>query len=143
MVDVKNAGAAFGCSSVSLPSDRLGRYLHLVLFENSQDLFGPNFPELADLDDACLALFRDTLGGCRELDDEHFQAIEDLQRRSEEHTSELQSLMRISYAVFCLKNKNSLSVTHILTIAFYQHKQLLHIHIRVAKTHHTRQKHPL
>src|SRR3546814_6631519 len=26
--------------------------------------------------------------------------------RSEEHTSELQSLMRISYAVFCLKNKN-------------------------------------
>src|SRR3546814_1409152 len=28
------------------------------------------------------------------------------QDRSEEHTSELQSLMRISYAVFCLKNKN-------------------------------------
>src|SRR3546814_9191368 len=27
------------------------------------------------------------------------------QRRSEEHTSELQSLMRISYAVFCLKKK--------------------------------------
>src|SRR3546814_1514121 len=29
----------------------------------------------------------------------------DTMRRSEEHTSELQSLMRISYAVFCLKNK--------------------------------------
>src|SRR3546814_3628015 len=28
--------------------------------------------------------------------------------RSEEHTSELQSLMRISYAVFCLKNKHQL-----------------------------------
>src|SRR3546814_1331604 len=28
------------------------------------------------------------------------------QYRSEEHTSELQSLMRTSYAVFCLKNKN-------------------------------------
>src|SRR3546814_5501374 len=28
------------------------------------------------------------------------------QMRSEEHTSELQSLMRISYAVFCLKKKN-------------------------------------
>src|SRR3546814_10631551 len=28
--------------------------------------------------------------------------------RSEEHTSELQSLMRISYAVFCLKNKNNI-----------------------------------
>src|SRR3546814_7115747 len=31
--------------------------------------------------------------------------------RSEEHTSELQSLMRISYAVFCLKNKNN-DTTH-------------------------------
>src|SRR3546814_8778277 len=31
---------------------------------------------------------------------------EDLAQRSEEHTSELQSLMRISYAVFCLKKKN-------------------------------------
>src|SRR3546814_9711623 len=38
--------------------------------------------------------------------------------RSEEHTSELQSLMRISYAVFCLKKKKS-SV----------HKQLAQIHV--------------
>src|SRR3546814_5733107 len=30
-----------------------------------------------------------------------------LQERSEEHTSELQSLMRISYAVFCLKKKQN------------------------------------
>src|SRR3546814_9387118 len=37
--------------------------------------------------------------------------------RSEEHTSELQSLMRISYAVFCLKNKTNTSrhLRHILT----------------------------
>src|SRR3546814_4684831 len=32
--------------------------------------------------------------------------------RSEEHTSELQSLMRISYAVFCLKKKQSHNSTH-------------------------------
>src|SRR3546814_5216643 len=32
--------------------------------------------------------------------------------RSEEHTSELQSLMRISYAVFCLKKKNSTKKLH-------------------------------
>src|SRR3546814_3808876 len=32
--------------------------------------------------------------------------------RSEEHTSELQSLMRISYAVFCLKKKKTQSNTH-------------------------------
>src|SRR3546814_6299878 len=31
--------------------------------------------------------------------------------RSEEHTSELQSLMRISYAVFCLKNKKTIKIT--------------------------------
>src|SRR3546814_1735737 len=31
----------------------------------------------------------------------------ELRRRSEEHTSELQSLMRISYAVFCLKKKTN------------------------------------
>src|SRR3546814_6012857 len=30
-----------------------------------------------------------------------------IRKRSEEHTSELQSLMRISYAVFCLKKKNN------------------------------------
>src|SRR3546814_6055398 len=39
--------------------------------------------------------------------------------RSEEHTSELQSLMRISYAVFCLKKKNLKSTTiTILTLAY-------------------------
>src|SRR3546814_10345507 len=32
--------------------------------------------------------------------------------RSEEHTSELQSLMRISYAVFCLKKKTNLTNKH-------------------------------
>src|SRR3546814_6784343 len=32
--------------------------------------------------------------------------------RSEEHTSELQSLMRISYAVFCLKKKTTHTHTH-------------------------------
>src|SRR3546814_6798869 len=34
------------------------------------------------------------------------EAFIDSDKRSEEHTSELQSLMRISYAVFCLKKKN-------------------------------------
>src|SRR3546814_9748799 len=42
--------------------------------------------------------------------------------RSEEHTSELQSLMRISYAVFCLKKKKN--ITHQLT---YQKQTPKHI----------------
>src|SRR3546814_9463876 len=39
--------------------------------------------------------------------------------RSEEHTSELQSLMRISYAVFCLKQKNCMITTHDYTSSYY------------------------
>src|SRR3546814_8521595 len=43
---------------------------------------------------------------------------EPLKNRSEEHTSELQSLMRISYAVFCLKqNTNNYLPKHIYTSA--------------------------
>src|SRR3546814_2969227 len=34
-------------------------------------------------------------------------AVRRISQRSEEHTSELQSLIRISYAVFCLKKKNN------------------------------------
>src|SRR3546814_3818562 len=43
---------------------------------------------------------------------EHAISIGEEAQRSEEHTSELQSLMRISYAVFCLKKKtNQESIT--------------------------------
>src|SRR3546814_2107088 len=42
--------------------------------------------------------------------------------RSEEHTSELQSLMRISYAVFCLKKK---------TITNYSNIKSTHIHLSI------------
>src|SRR3546814_2819692 len=40
-------------------------------------------------------------------------------RRSEEHTSELQSLMRSSYAVFCLKKKKGYKESH--SIPLYRH----------------------
>src|SRR3546814_1633395 len=44
-------------------------------------------------------------------------------RRSEEHTSELQSLMRISYAVFCLKKKKKINIKNKHK---YQHMQTRH-----------------
>src|SRR3546814_9017346 len=44
--------------------------------------------------------------------------------RSEEHTSELQSLMRNSYAVFCLQKKNHNTHTHILSTQLH----ITHIH---------------
>src|SRR3546814_7429456 len=43
--------------------------------------------------------------GERGIGDVMKDALFGTKRRSEEHTSELQSLMRISYAVFCLKKK--------------------------------------
>src|SRR3546814_3526457 len=44
--------------------------------------------------------------------------------RSEEHTSELQSLMRISYAVFCLKKKNKHQKSHDISLKIqYKEKQ--------------------
>src|SRR3546814_4368003 len=55
---------------------------------------------LRGLNDEHLALALDRLGRRYGL------SIASGQPRSEEHTSELQSLMRISYAVFCLKKKN-------------------------------------
>src|SRR3546814_4465707 len=54
---------------------------------------------------------RKQLAGIRRLDrsfqlgQSFAEEFESLRERSEEHTSELQSLMRISYAVFCLKKK--------------------------------------
>src|SRR3546814_7099722 len=44
-------------------------------------------------------------------------------RRSEEHTSELQSLMRISYAVFCLKKKQSKKSIITYNTKHRQHRQ--------------------
>src|SRR3546814_10321507 len=55
---------------------------------------------------------RGSFGNLQRIVDALFLAVgntEENKRRSEEHTSELQSLMRISYAVFCLKKKNNTS----------------------------------
>src|SRR3546814_1089613 len=48
-------------------------------------------------------------------------------RRSEEHTSELKSLMRISYAVFCFKKK--ILRAHICTTVPYSHSIQLLLHL--------------
>src|SRR3546814_9208808 len=55
---------------------------------------------------------RESIGAVR-VEDEGVVEIACLER-SEEHTSELQSLMRISYAVFCLnkKTKHTTNITH-------------------------------
>src|SRR3546814_2712395 len=66
--------------------------------------------DVADLYNRCSDYFLLQDGAAPTLDDarELFSDVppEKSAHRSEEHTSELQSLMRISYAVFCLKKKN-------------------------------------
>src|SRR3546814_6211066 len=78
--------------------------LERVLFLRRQEvemldrppLFQNRVPDIG----AVLALFLQQLFQMRVL---HHEAA---RQRSEEHTSELQSLMRLSYAVFCLKKNN-------------------------------------
>src|SRR3546814_4515565 len=47
--------------------------------------------------------------------------------RSEEHTSELQSLMRISYAVFCLKKKKKYQISTQTSIIIHYYELVHHI----------------
>src|SRR3546814_8932563 len=56
-------------------------------------------------------LHRRAVGQLAQLDRGHVNDLPQW-RRSEEHTSELQSLMRISYAVFCLKKKKKKKRQH-------------------------------
>src|SRR3546814_6925691 len=75
-----------------------------------------------------------TVGGLEELDDaiKAVGGTATLVPRSEEHTSELQSLMRISYAVFCLKkkkNKKYNNTTH--------HTQIVYRSPYISKQKHT------
>src|SRR3546814_3589751 len=51
-------------------------------------------------------VIEELVGGETEVGEDPVDAV-DARGRSEEHTSELQSLMRISYAVFCLKKKKN------------------------------------
>src|SRR3546814_8898280 len=53
------------------------------------------------------------IGGEQQLDAAIVELVDEADEaaRSEEHTSELQSLMRISYAVFCLKKKKNIEHT--------------------------------
>src|SRR3546814_2685593 len=72
--------------------------------------FGYELPVMKEAMDAMRAAGDEPVG--RELFAAARAARDRVDARSEEHTSELQSLMRISYAVFCLKKKNTTRMTH-------------------------------
>src|SRR3546814_7174956 len=81
--------------------------MHIKLDEIICALDGANkaLLNLEDLDE----------GELDEIRERYLSAAKQAHKRSEEHTSELQSLMRISYAVFCLKKKKITKITHYST----------------------------
>src|SRR3546814_4648406 len=73
-----------------------------------KDPFSLRIRQRKDADQFCLGIVLEA------NDADHLVDVEvGDQQRSEEHTSELQSLMRISYAVFCLKKKQNKSRTYL------------------------------
>src|SRR3546814_7870428 len=68
----------------------------------------PRRAELASFERCYAVAVRNRLAsGCIQFIVSTGEALRPFRVRSEEHTSELQSLMRISYAVFCLKKKKT------------------------------------
>src|SRR3546814_4712190 len=70
-------------------------------------------------------LTADSAVGAPEKDDRGGDR-DDQRPRSEEHTSELQSLMRISYAVFCLKKKTEQDVNQDPELPLYPPQAIAH-----------------
>src|SRR3546814_4667642 len=97
-------------------------------------LFRSPFRELLGHEEWIICDRHHTLTRCRLLGHEHRHRkvfkddtlhagfLEALTKRSEEHTSELQSLMRISYAVFCLKKKKKQLKLSKYTYQYCKHK---------------------
>src|SRR3546814_10337614 len=79
---------------------QLGRISHFGLLEMSRQRMRPSLMEISS--EICKHC-----GGTG-----HVRSTEWVAPRSEEHTSELQSLMRTSYAVFCLKKKKQNNITY-------------------------------
>src|SRR3546814_9305797 len=87
-------------SDAASPGERTARICHSMLGDVDWDSISPLLKQLeASARNSQLEL--DPCAHVADICDKH-----PISPRSEEHTSELQSLMRISYAVFCLKKQN-------------------------------------
>src|SRR3546814_6910410 len=93
-----------------MTSDKPPRAWQRMLSGRRLDILDPS-PLDVEIEDVALGLSRvarwngQTVGDHAFTVAQHSVLVLDLLDRSEEHTSELQSLMRISYAVFCYKKK--------------------------------------
>src|SRR3546814_6885214 len=98
------ASAPFAVSGVAFDSREVtGGDLFVAMKGEATD--GHRFVDKAFGQGAAGAIVSQPIAQPHVLVPDSAAALEALGRRSEEHTSELQSLMRISYAVFCLQKK--------------------------------------
>src|SRR3546814_7567792 len=93
------------------------------LFIPDPEVYGPDAPPVLQFEGT-------NFGDLADVNADVAQAMGNDEARSEEHTSELQSLMRISYAVFCLKKKNNI-----------QYDQTLNLHHTLKVIEHTTKDH--
>src|SRR3546814_5364824 len=96
-------------------------YGYARVSSNGQDLA----QQLAQLDAAgCTKIYREKVSAAT------------AERRSEEHTSELQSLMRISYAVLCLKKKknNTYQINILMLLIIQRHTTHTKQQVRTAQS---------
>src|SRR3546814_3749013 len=106
------------CSSdlCNIRGGRIGELEHFGIFCLADDpavMYRTAIVHRDIIEQAPGSLHRRRVGAChgRKQHQHGKQDCRSAPKRSEEHTSELQSLMRISYAVFCLKKKNKKSIT--------------------------------
>src|SRR3546814_4132033 len=99
---------------------RSRRSIGFVVADDGLRVTAPTWVTLAQIDDAVREKARWILAKLRDWQARNEQLALAQTRRSEEHTSELQSLMRISYAVFCLKKTKTRLIQQIMTLHDYK-----------------------
>src|SRR3546814_8167255 len=114
------------CSSDLLPPERTGPVFHFaqnivqagkVGFGSAEFLLGIPAADVKAGDACRLFQHHASFCGLGRNGGSNLALTYERRARSEEHTSELQSLMRISYAVFCLKKKTN--NTHSIRLIIY------------------------
>src|SRR3546814_7463644 len=108
--DPRNRSAIIALAHVAraqgLPGKAIGLYREALILE-PKDIVALTGQGAALADKGAFELAREKLAEAERVCGAKCPQVAALEKRSEEHTSELQSLMRISYAGYCLKKKNN------------------------------------
>src|SRR3546814_9339732 len=125
MKSIEEMSIVFICSAT--PTTEIYTYLHTLSLHDARPISKACWVRQSPSTSACsMNIRRAAPGSTRPSWMRRASTIGSPYSRSEEHTSELQSLMRISYAVFCLKKNNQrpkIQTTHTSLIQHNSHNQ--------------------